>query len=185
VRKLWIALLLAGCSPTTTDTGPRYAGDHPAPATLPSERKPKCDFATAVTKMPFVSEQLPAGTTEDEALSAAAQFLTTLGIKILAKDDIAHTMITEEFTGQTIAMTCRPINEYRSYELRVAVAGRNMVVTMGCRRSFGWEAHDGAPMRRGPIEKCDPDAYVSAGDATIQRNLVEGTIQMLQLRSSP
>lgn len=71
-----------------------------------------------------VTVALPDGMTETNVLNVAVQVLTSSGDDIESKDVDAHVLTTKLLTGQTVLSTCRPINIYRAFRIRVSVIAR-------------------------------------------------------------
>jgi hypothetical protein len=72
---------------------------------------------------------------------------------------------------------------YQSYALRIAIVGRQMLVTVDCWRSLGWSARieNGVevPAHREQTEACELPAFASKADAKIQAKIIAGVSQLL------
>lgn len=156
-----------------------------AAAPIPTASR-RCDsFNTGLASLKMATGTVPDGSTEEDAVDAALQFATTMGVAVAAKDYRAHTVMSQRFVGQTRMGNCG-INEYFAYELRIAVAGKAFMVSMGCWHSVGWEAHATPgglwmPANRGEQQLCVDDG-IPSNDAKIPSMFIDGMILLMQAR---
>jgi hypothetical protein len=155
-----------------------------APGAVSDDRKCTKPTTPIVSLKNPITGSITGGFSDDDILNAAAQFLITSGTDLESKDLSTHTIVTKWFTGQTIQGDC-PINEYRAYAFRIAVANGIMIVGLECQRSSGWEPHwkSGVYLQRhrSPVESCGANPYISQVDATLQPNVIKGTQALLDL----
>jgi len=165
-------VLVAGCArnaPVATAGGRQAQVAETAPVEAP------CLLTTEMTPLQMVSDTLPLGVTEDQIWDATVQVLAASGLRVVQKDRDAHTIETDRFAGQTIESNCG-MSRYQSYALRVAIVGRQMLVTVDCWRSLGWTARvvDGVevPAHRDQTEVCELPAFTSKADSAIQSKVI-------------
>jgi hypothetical protein len=163
----------------------------PSPAPPPRQTAaPPCEPALQgpIAPLRSAAEILPDGVTEDAALDAVVQFLAAAGHTIEAEDRAAHTVVTERFPGHAIPWTC-DTNEYRNYAYRISVSGHRLIVDVDCWRAIGWPEHvvggKRVPADRGADTECLGVArYGSKLDATVARDVIAGTVELLRRRAN-
>ncbi len=160
---------LASCATTAEQRQPPIPtptepGHVVSPYDPPQRPEQNCNGPSDPLMVPIqpATAEIPDGISESNVLNTAIQILSRLNIDVESKDVDAHVLVTRELVGQTIAASCRPINFYRSYKIRLAITSRSLWVTMDCRGSDGWEAYGGMPAHREPIQSCNE---VSVGDS--------------------
>ncbi len=141
---------------------------------------------TGISQLRDAVEPVPAGVSEDEALDAMAEHLTSSGIAIAAVDRAARTITSKPFPGETLEWTC-DMFEYREYAYRVAVVAQQWVVGLTCHRSYGWEAHMSGdkvvPADHGVLTEClDTAKYTTRVDAMRSKNVVAGVRKLVRER---
>jgi hypothetical protein len=157
----------------------------PAPPPEPPPCTPK--LTTEIAQLKTVSEALPDGVTENDALDATVELVIAAGLTVDAQDRDAHTLVTSRFDGQTIVWAC-DLNEYRSYAYRVSIAGTQMIVGLDCWRSYGWDEHvvrgRVVPADHGVSLEClEPTKFTSRPDSMLTRKLIVETIELLRRRA--
>jgi hypothetical protein len=127
-------------------------------------------YNTGLAALPYTTDgAIPDGATEDEAIDAAVQFATATGMPIADRDYRAHTMTTQRIVGQTRTSNCG-VSQFFSYDLRVVVNGRSIMITMGC-----WESKG----RGEPQQVCQ---LIPESDVAIPNMLIAGMISMMRTR---
>lgn len=158
---------------------PAYRPAPPPPPPAPRE----CGWSVPVVPLESKIGQLPEAS-QDDSLDSALQFLNSVSISVETVDRHSATIVTKPITGQTIISDCGA-NLYRVYVAHISVIGRSLSVTLECHGASGWEAHMiGSTMiaaHREPITPCDT---VSAGDAAIPQQFIDGTAGVLELKAA-
>jgi hypothetical protein len=173
MRRVLAVMVAFGCRPPAPPPMP------PAPQCIPT-------LETAIAQLKDVSEPVPEGVSDSDALDAMVEFLTGAGLTIDAVDRIAHTVVTKPFSGETLAWTCDML-EHREYAYRVSVVGKRWVVGLACQRSYGWEAHMSGdkviPAEHGVLTECLESAkYTTRLDAMRSKNIAIGARKLVQDR---
>ena len=154
---------------------------------LPPELPPCIPkLETTIVQLKDISEPLPAGISDNDALEAMVAFLTNAGLTIDAVDRIAHTVVTKRFSGETLAWTC-DMREYRQYAYRASVVANRWVIGLICERSYGWEAHMSGdklvPADHGVLTEClESTKYTTQLDAMRSKNIAIGARKLVQER---
>ena len=178
MKRIAAVVLLAGC---TTSTRPHVRDPDPEPAipaneTIHPSGDRECKFVDAMVPMDTHAIPIPKGYTEDQMYTAIIQAIAKLGMRTTLAQRDAMTITTDWVTGKTLMTTCG-IDALRSYELRYAILGSLVSISVGCRESH---AYDGR-MTSG-LEGCAEPVFTTAGDAEIPRGVIEIAIALMETR---